>query len=142
MKKHLYIRKKVNENADPTMAASGMVQGNGYGYVYRILPFNKSLEQKPNDNDDERYIHVGCTVAGYELGDVEHTLPKITGRVIAIIRSQEGTGEIEKIKVQPERGGRWKYLEPDGLEIVVNDKPVDTTREPVKMFPASHNIRL
>lgn len=147
MKKYIYLKKKVNEAADPTLASSGMVQGNGYGYVYRILPLNKSLEQKPNDVDDEMIMHVGSMVRGYEIGTGFHNgdtdgSEKIEGKIIEIMRDPHGEGHVIAVKIQPVIGGTWVYIEPEGIEPVIYDKPTDTVKQPVKMFEPSYNMKL
>ena len=85
----------INENSfgafgggvDPTMGVSYNVQGRGPGYVYSILPFNNSLQQKANDPGNDYYIYPGCLVRG-----VGYNNPSLhyTGIVNRIVKDSNG----------------------------------------------------
>ena len=99
----------INENSfgafgggvDPTMGASGAsynVQGRGPGYVYSILPFNNSLQQKANDPGNEYYIYPGCLVRGAGYNNPKLFYTGIVNRIV-----KDGNGEVKFIYI------KWYY---------------------------------
>lgn len=90
---------------DSTFSASHGLQGLSYGYVYKILPLSMNLQQPGTPSKNERYIHVGCRVSGYNKnGDL------LKGKLYRIVKNSDGviigayifsdkTHSIVKIKV-------------------------------------------
>ena len=134
--------KAVNEAMDATMGVSNMVQGNGYGYVYRILPFNKNLEQKVNQVTDDYYIYPGCMVTGKGYFDESK---KYTGLVMSVRKN--ANGEVQVVYVKTTRTNRMVALSPDGLELIMYNKPTEkcldmNLRNPSKLFTPSYNVSI
>ena len=82
--------------ADPTMGASYNVQGRGPGYVYSILPFNNSLQQKVNDpGNDDYYIYPGCLVRGVGYNNPSLHYTGIVNRIV-----KDSNGEVRFLYVK------------------------------------------
>ena len=135
------IKRKVNEAMDATMSASNLVQGNGYGYVYRILRFNRSLEQQVNPITDDYYIYPGCMVTGRGFFDKDK---KFTGLVMSIRKDSDG--KVQVVYIKTVKTNRLVALSPDDLELILYSKPVekeaDRNMQSSKLFTPSHNLRI
>ena len=136
----------INENSfgafggglDPTMGASYNVQGRGPGYVYSILPFNDSLQQKANDPGNEYYIYPGCLVrgAGYTNSKLFYT--GIVNRIV-----KDGNGEVKFIYIKTLKTNRFVSISADdNLELIINTPHTDNSRMKSNSFETSNNMRL
>ena len=136
----------INENsfgafggiADPTMGVSYNVQGRGPGYVYSILPFNNSLQQKTNDPGNEYYIYPGCLVRG-----VGYNNPKLfyTGIVNRIVK--DSNGEVKFIYIKTLKTNRFVSISADdNLELIINTPHPDNSRMKSNSFETSNNMRI
>ena len=136
----------INENSfgafggglDPTMGASYNVQGRGPGYVYSILPFNNSLQQKVNDSGNEYYIYPGCLVrgAGYNNPSLHYT--GIVNRIV-----KDCNGEVKFIYIKTLKTNRFVSISADdNLELIINIPHDDNSKMNSKSFETSNNMRL
>lgn len=130
--------KKLNEAMDATMGASNMVQGNGYGYVYRILPFNRSLEQKGTPQDDSSYIHVGREVKGKNMDSGK----EFRGTLMRILKNHKG--EIFSAWIMSD-GKIHTNIDPASIKPINNSKNKSETQKNdvfIQKFTPSHNVQI
>lgn len=77
-----------NGAGDPTLTGTQHnVQGSFPGYVYSVLGFNDTLQQKKNKPSTEYYIHPGCTVSGVGFNNPNK---RYTGLVNRIFKDESG----------------------------------------------------
>ena len=136
----------INENSsgafggglDPTMGASYNVQGRGPGYVYSILPFNDSLQQKANDPGNEYYIYPGCLVRGAGYNNPKLFYTGIVNRIV-----KDGNGEVKFIYIKTLKTNRFVSISADdNLELIINTPHADNSRMKSNSFEPSNNMRL
>ena len=136
----------INENsfgafggiADPTMGVSYNVQGRGPGYVYSILPFNNSLQQKTNDPGNEYYIYPGCLVRGAGYNNPKLFYTGIVNRIV-----KDGNGEVKFIYIKTLKTNRFVSISADdNLELIINTPHADNSRMKSNSFETSNNMRL
>lgn len=136
----------INENsfgafggiADPTTGASYNVQGRGPGYVYSILPFNNSLQQKVNDPGNEYYIYPGCLVRGAGYNNPKLFYTGIVNRIV-----KDSNGEVKFIYIKTLKTNRFVSISADdNLELIVNTPHPDNSRMKSNSFETSNNMRL
>ena len=123
---------------DPTMGASYNVQGRGPGYVYSILPFNDSLQQKANDPGNEYYIYPGCLVRGAGYNNPKLFYTGIVNRIV-----KDGNGEVKFIYIKTLKTNRFVSISADdNLELIINTPHADNSRMKSNSFETSNNMRL
>ena len=136
----------INENSfgafggglDQTMGASYNVQGRGPGYVYSILPFNDSLQQKANDPGNEYYIYPGCLVRGAGYNNPKLFYTGIVNRIV-----KDGNGEVKFIYIKTLKTNRFVSISADdNLELIINTPHADNSRMKSNSFETSNNMRL
>ena len=136
----------INENsfgafggiADPTMGVSYNVQGRGPGYVYSILPFNNSLQQKTNDPGNEYYIYPGCLVRGAGYNNPKLFYTGIVNRIV-----KDGNGEVKFIYIKTLKTNRFVSISADdNLELIINTPHAENSRMKSNSFETSNNMRL
>ena len=136
----------INENsfgafggiADPTMGVSYNVQGRGPGYVYSILPFNNSLQQKTNDPGNEYYIYPGCLVRGAGYNNPKWFYTGIVNRIV-----KDSNGEVKFIYIKTLKTNRFVSISADdNLELIINTPHPDNSRMKSNSFETSNNMRL
>ena len=136
----------INENsfgafggiADPTMGVSYNVQGRGPGYVYSILPFNNSLQQKTNDPGNDYYIYPGCLVRGAGYNNPKLFYTGIVNRIV-----KDGNGEVKFIYIKTLKTNRFVSISADdNLELIINTPHADNSRMKSNSFETSNNMRL
>lgn len=136
----------INENSfgafggglDPTMGASYNVQGRGPGYVYSILPFNNSLQQKVNDPGNEYYIYPGCLVRGAGYNNPKLFYTGIVNRIV-----KDCNGEVKFIYIKTLKTNRFVSISADdNLELIINIPHEDNSKMNSKSFETSNNMRL
>lgn len=143
------MKEKLNESMygmlgggfDNTMSsASYTVQGKGPGYVYRILPFNSSLQQKPNRVTNDYYIYPGCTVRGVGVNNPDKHYTGIVNRIV-----KDSTGAIRFIYIKTLKTNRFVTVAADdNLELILNAPVKDNTHQNnnITAFAPTHNVRL
>lgn len=120
--------------------ASYMVQGKGPGYVYSILPFNDTLQQKTNKPCDDYYIYPGCKVRGVGVNNPDKHYTGIVNRIV-----KDSDGAIRFIYIKTLKTNRFVTIAADdNLELLLNTPKVDSTgtKFPERPFSPSHNIRI
>ena len=136
----------INENSfgafggisDPTTGVSYNVQGRGPGYVYSILPFNNSLQQKTNDPGNEYYIYPGCLVRGAGYNNPKLFYTGIVNRIV-----KDGNGEVKFIYIKTLKTNRFVSISADdNLELIINTPHADNSRMKSNSFETSNNMRL
>ena len=124
--------------ADPTMGTSYSVQGKGPGYVYSILPFNNSLQQKVNQATEEYYIYPGCLVRGVGYNNPNLHYTGVVNRIV-----KDSNGEVRFLYVKTLKTNRFvSVAADDNLELIVNQPNPDNTRFKSTTFEFSNNMRL
>lgn len=142
------IRKKLNESSfgafgggvDPTIGgASYNVQGKGPGYVYSILPFNNSLQQKTNVHKEEYYIYPGCMVRGVGYNNPELHYTGIVNRIV-----KDSSGQIRFLYIKTNKTNRFVTIRADeNLELVLSSPTTDSSKfRSGQNFEISNNMRL
>lgn len=99
--------------------ASYTVQGNGTGYVYKMMTFDDTLQQKPNKPSNDYYIYPGCMVrgTGYNNPDKHYT-----GTVYRIMKN--GMGEVIGIYILCSKTSRFVSIRADeNLELLLPTEP-------------------
>lgn len=108
--------------------ASYNVQGSYPGYVYSILPFNDTLQQKTNKPSNEYYIHPGCTVRGVGFNNPDKTY---TGIVNRIVKNEKG--EVILLYIQAFKTSKFVSIRADeNLELIIhkNDNQIGIMNPP------------
>ena len=125
--------------ADPTMGASYNVQGRGPGYVYSILPFNNSLQQKVNDpGNDDYYIYPGCLVRGVGYNNPSLHYTGIVNRIV-----KDSNGEVRFLYIKTLKTNRFVSIAADdNLELIINSPHIDNSKMKSNSFEISNNMRL
>ena len=125
--------------ADPTMGVSYNVQGRGPGYVYSILPFNNSLQQKVNDpGNDDYYIYPGCLVRGVGYNNPSLHYTGIVNRIV-----KDSNGEVRFLYIKTLKTNRFVSIAADdNLELIINSPHIDNSKMKSNSFEISNNMRL
>ena len=136
-------RNVITEGLDPTLgAASYNVQGKGPGYVYRVLPLTRDLEQKANKVDDRYYIYPGCMVTGTGYNNPSK---HYTGMVTRIVKNSDG--EVEFIYIKTVKNNKFVTINVDDeLTLILNSEPDYNYPQVSNTLPGimtqSNNMRL
>lgn len=133
------LKKVVNEAYGFADAGYYGNMGNGYPYIeYKILPLNKSLEQKvnkngikANKNKNNRMIHVGDFVSGCS----KMTKKKYDGIIMRIVR--DDANDVVTVYVLSRGHGRFIPLDPSTIKL---DTPYPVKRRTMKFINSGNVI--
>lgn len=121
-------------------AASYTVQGKTPGYVYSILPFNDSLQQKTNEVTNDYYIYPGCTVRGVGVNNPDKHYTGIVNRIV-----KDSNGAIRFIYIKTLKTNRYvTILANDELELILHQPTQDNSKynQYSRNFAPQNNMRL
>ena len=95
--------------------ASYTVQGKQPGYVYHMMAFNDTLQQKPNKVEYEYYIHPGSTVRGRGFNHGDTTYTGIVNRIV-----KNSNGEVVCLYIQSFKTAKLVAIKADeNLELLL-----------------------
>lgn len=122
-------------------AATYTVQGKSPGYVYSILPFNDTLQQKVNQATDDYYIYPGCTVRGVGVNNPDKHYTGIVNRIV-----KDENGEIKFIYIKTLKTNRFvTILANDELELILHQPAQNNSKYNNKYgsnFSPNYNMKL